>query len=404
MQSIHAKRRVVLYAGRSFHEEITASIACTLHSMDYFVTVYYDEGMSIAGYHPFESHQKDISAAYYGRCVDQWAPISYIESQPPLRADALIFITYPMKTGHHTMDPRALQLLNNTLPASVRAPVKVLLVTHHAKENFWKYMPEIEKCVDREQVTFLFLAEHTYNTAVNMMTAHATTNASHRTHADTALLYKLAYMYPVIPASMLFKEDQSAYFNRVQHAQLTNNKRSFAVQGHFGGQHTKRRNITTTHACLSMLQPMNTTAAESTLRLIGRMVGNIGSFSRTGSLSVQKLADLSPEKFYKAVADSNFLVTSLGSDTYMHAQATSSVPTALIAGTPLVSKSAFLQLYPCLREAPVHVQINGASECESLHNAAQLSASAYKAAKQELLTCSQRYFEESRGTLSALIG
>lgn len=403
MDGAHAHRTVFLYAGRSFHEEITASIACTLHSMDYFVTVYYDDGVSLAGYHPFESYRKDVSMSFYGRCVDQWVPTSYIKSHPPRRVDALVFITYPMKTGHHTTDPHALQLLKSAQPP-IQGSLKVLLVTHHAKENFWKYMPEIEKYVNRTQVAFLFLAEHTYNTAVKIMTTELTTNAAQSTKPDSAPLYNLAYMYPVVPIDMLFKEGHSSYFNSTQRARLTN-KRSFAVQGHFGGQHAKRRNITATHSCISKLPRTNTTTStEYTLSLIGHMVGDIATFTHTDSMSVQKLADLSPEKFYSAVAESNFLVTSLGSGTYVHSQATSTVPTALLSGTPLVSTRAFLQLYPCLREAPVHVQINGATECESLHNAAQLSTSAYAAAKQELITCNQRYFEQSRRTLGELIG
>jgi hypothetical protein len=139
--------------------------------------------------------------------------------------------------------------------------------------------------------------------------------------------------------------------------------------------------------------------------LIGHVNGQLELPSQQAmhGLQVQSLAGLPAQDFYAAIARTRFLVTSLGSDVYTESQATSTVPAALIARVPVVTTKAFLQLYPCLRDAPMHRYVNNGTECESLQRAYTLKAADYAVAKQEISTCADRLWHDGLATLRGIL-
>ena len=120
-------------------------------------------------------------------------------------------------------------------------------------------------------------------------------------------------------------------------------------------------------------------------------------------------------------------------------RATSSIPAALIAHVPLVTSGQFLDIYPCLRDAPIHrkmawgnVRYNGTivsengtglrgmmsndsigtnsgnvpknvprnvlgnTECEAMEVAVRLTAAEYSQAKEEIAKCSSFFWNQAK--------
>ena len=102
---------------------------------------------------------------------------------------------------------------------------------------------------------------------------------------------------------------------------------------------------------------------------------------------------------------------------YYTSRATSSIPAALIAHVPLVTSREFLNIYPCLRDAPIHRKIawgdgspnapeesknstiaNGSesSECSAMNVAVKLSEEEYSTAKKEIEYCSAVLWKQAK--------
>lgn len=390
---------VVLYAGRQFHDEIAASMACLLHELGYTVVVYLYSDMAIGGFSMPFPDRIDAGKAHYGRCVHDWVyitPYSKLDFVPV----AIVFVSYPMKTGHHTVDTAAYGLLQQVQSYDT----KVVLVTHQAKESMWKHASAVEKYIPRDKMTFLFLSEHTYHTASQLQ-------------HNTPIKYRLAYLYPTVPLHMLFDEDKTADFAS-HRAQRDDNTISFAIQGNFGGQHDKRRNVPETQSCLHNLpHPMKSSmtkgettstrtnsAAEHhnkyTLNLVGKgSRKHATNTSHIEHVKVHKTGELNAPSFYEEIARSDFLVTSLGGDLYLHRQATSTIPTALILGVPVLTTRAVLELYPCLRDARVLRSITHSTECESIYHVVSLSSKEYMNAEDEIKNCSAKWWIQAKNTM-----
>lgn len=82
---------------------------------------------------------------------------------------------------------------------------------------------------------------------------------------------------------------------------------------------------------------------------------------------------------------------------YFELRASSSIPAAFIAQVPVVATRELLNLYPCIRDMPIHRKLNvDESQCTSIKAALGLSVEDYLAAKQELLFCGSRLWGDSR--------
>eukprot|EP01032_Pedospumella_encystans_P011377 gene11377-13229_t len=140
------------------------------------------------------------------------------------------------------------------------------------------------------------------------------------------------------------------------------------------------------------------------LNLVGRVSGDF-TFAASSNSSVQVTitGELTPVEFYKNIASSHYLVTPLGSDLYLHRQATSTIPTALILHMPIVTAVQLLRLYPCLWETPVHRRFTQNTECETMQHVMQLSHQDYTRAKEEVASCSAVYWAEAKRTMDSIL-
>jgi hypothetical protein len=69
-------RIAVVYAGRSFHEEVTSVIACMLHAMNFNVVVYLYDSSILTYIVPITRPRLESSKLHYGKCVFRWVLIS----------------------------------------------------------------------------------------------------------------------------------------------------------------------------------------------------------------------------------------------------------------------------------------------------------------------------------------
>ena len=399
-----SQRHAAVYAGRQFHDEVASSIACLLHDMQFVVTVYYYAEIVVSGFSiPVGDNRLFNSKAHFGRCVDYWVSITPFTTLTH-GFNILVYVSYPMKMDHHSVDAAAHSLVKQIHTRNL--DTKVVLITHQAKENIWKHARSIEQYIPRDQLVFLFLSRHTYQTAVQLQN-------------KLGLAYDLSYFYPTVPLRLLFPQDMSTEIGlNPMYSANTSQPLTFAIQGHFGGAHAKRRNVTSTLACLHNISKhtniLKDTVATSKmarsseqnleLNLVGRISGDV-TFAAPSNSSVQvtTTGELTSLEFYRKIASSHYLVTSLGSDLYMHRQATSTIPTALILHIPVVTAEQLLRLYPCLWEAAVHRRFTQTTECETIQHVMRLSQQEYLRAKEEVANCSAVYWAEAKQTMNSIL-
>lgn len=183
----------------------------------------------------------------------------------------------------------------------------------------------------------------------------------------------------------------------------------FVIQGNFGGKHAYRKDPEGTVQCIK--QHLEDAILRSNLKhdrrvvldLIGHLNGEVklSAFKKAGS--IRFLNDLSSQEYYRAIARGRFMLASIADREYFTSRATSSVPAALITGIPLVTSRAFLAVYPCLRDAPVHRYIAQDSECESLRVAVSLSEEQYQMARREIANCSSVLWEQAKQTIEKIV-
>ena len=295
-------KNAAVYAGRSFHDEVSCSVSCILHELGYEVTVYIENGVHIGGFQvPFTNYRERESSSYYGHCVNHWVTINN-DIILPNKVDILVMVTYPMKIDHHRLDPNAFNLLKQLKTNNNKA--KLILITHRAKDYFWKYLSNIEEYISPDNIMFMFLAEHVYKHANKLIQNTKNDKNSHlidRIHTD--------YFYPVVPLRYLFQKDafiddnasastlqpqqpllhqqqqkqsqqqQLLPHQLQQHGDEVMNPVRYSIQGHFGGPHSKRRPLLAdVITCLNSIAVHNnhtyTTSTIKTTRSSSRINNN----------------------------------------------------------------------------------------------------------------------------------
>ena len=412
-----------VYAGRNFHEEVTASMACMLQELGYEVVVYIENGFSIGGWVVPLTHKRLYSSqTMYGNCVSQFITINSavdIVSNP----EVLMFITYPVDPNGHAIEKIAFHLLDK-LNKKTHDHTKLMLVVHHADKMLEPYQ-HFEPYFSLQQTTFLCLAEHTYKSAKQALINRPLEirNVTPDNAYDIRYLYPVFSMDSVMGARPVDSPDESSR----SALNLTRYPVTYSIQGNFGGVHSKRKNLGGTIQCMNSLKaPRDRLASVSEredadhdylrrgvmvsvksvqLNLVGHVNGvlELSKFSPLPHLQIRSIQNLAHKEFYQAIASTHFLVGALGNPLYTSTQASSSIPAAMIAGVPLVLGADILSLYPCVRDAPVHQMVNEGSECDAIHRAFSLSNEQYSAMRGEIRHCARQLWDEALATLRSSV-
>ena len=413
------RRKAAIYARPTFHEEVVSTMACMLHDEGFHVSIYIGSGLAVGRLNvPFSEKRKTKAVNFYGHCVDRWITITdpLVKSAFIPNLDLLIFSTYPILTHNFVPDYVALGLIEYAGQQKVKE-TSVVLISHRTNETLHEQLSVIERHIPRERLTFVFLSEHTELTMtgilqergldyVRVMHDGGTVNWTQNGAPGGVSPYRLSHFFPIMP--LQYAEglsgkgySSSLWFTPRSLVDLDHMKvfdsaagQIFSVQGNFGGRHAHRKDIKGTVSCLRNLEEQDSRRVN--LDLIGHIVG--GSLD-AGSLhmgKISKRSDLSSTEYYRAIANTHFMIAAVAEEDYYCCRATSSVPAALITGTPLVVQRSFLKYYPCLNQAPVHNLIAKDTECESIAAAHELTKEQYYLARKEIANCSVKFYAEAR--------
>jgi hypothetical protein len=379
---------VAIYAGRGFHDEVTASLACLFFVMDYEVIVYAYDSSHILGYLlPVTNSRIANSISYYGRCVHRWIPIKSRVRLVP-NVTALVMVSYPMKVYEDTPDVIAYGLIRQMLDSSSKG--KLLLVAHRASPNYWSDLAKAAPYVPSLRTAFVFLAEHLHHAVLSF-------------RAENGSDFHTAHIHPTVPLNLLFHRDKKSELTTAPANVTVAVMHRFAVQGHFGGQHAKRRNVRAVVVCLNSLSAgANGSVEVAKLSLVGSGTAEVGRMHHR--VRVTRHRDLKPLDFHRAVAQSTYLLTATGTnDAYESVQATSTVPLALTLQLPLVGKRSLLGRYPCLRDSEVLMALTAETDCDAIQQAVLRSAEQYVAARQAMAACGAQLWRQSIENLQMLL-
>jgi hypothetical protein len=120
----------------------------------------------------------------------------------------------------------------------------------------------------------------------------------------------------------------------------------FSIQGNFGGRHAHRKDVKGTVECLRELEVAERGEEYRRPDIHLDLIGHVNGEVETGTLdrgSIRFRSDLNSADYYKAISNTHFMIAAIGESDYYCCRATSSVPAALIAGTPLIARRAFLK-------------------------------------------------------------
>ena len=419
-----------IYARPTFHEEVVSTMACMLHDEGFYVSVYIGSGFSVGRISvPYSDKRKRSAESFYGTCVDRWVTITdpLAKSSFIPNLDLLIFSTYPIFSHSFAVDKVATALLKFTSSQRQRGgkSTSVVLISHRVNETMHEQLQTIESFIPRNKLSFVFLSEHTELTMRNIFAEkgipYARVNADNM--AEMAIEkdvdnYQLSHFFPILPFNYIGAGGKKDVVSNAidslwggigpeidtksfKHGQV------FSIQGNFGGRHAHRKDVKGTVDCLRDLEMgreesinSNIEAGPLHLDLIGHVNGHVD----TGELKYGKirfLSDLSSADYYKAISNTHFMIAAVGEPDYYCCRATSSVPAALISGTPLVARKEFLKYYPCLNSAAIHSMIAKDTECESIKAARELTLEQYLWAREEIRNCSAQFYAEGRRLLRA---
>mgnify|MGYP001303711935 CR=1 FL=1 len=421
--SMHHRRKAAVYARPTFHEEVVSTMACMLHDEGFHVSIYVGSGLAIGRLNvPFSEKRKKKAAKFYGHCVDRWITITepLVKSAYIPNLDLLIFSTYPILTHNFVPDYVALSLIEYAGQGEAgETETSVVLISHRTNETLHEQLNVIERHIPRERFTFVFLSEHTELTMAAIFQERGLSYVRVKHDGGTVPWtgggdggegpYRLSHFFPIMPLqyaegmggdsssfSSSFLSPTPRALTDLDHMEAfdSGSGQLFSVQGNFGGRHAHRKDVKGTVSCLRKLEEEDSRMVN--LDLIGHVVG--GKLD-TGSLLKGKISmrsDLSSTDYYRAIANTHFMIVAVAEADYYCCRATSSVPAALIAGTPLVAQRSFLKYYPCLNTAPIHSLIAKDTECESIATAHKLTKEQYALARQEIANCSAIFYAEAR--------
>lgn len=456
-----AKKRVaIIYAGPTFHEEVTSAIACMLYDLGFYVMVYIEDGMWLLGHQlPFTSRRQTKSKSFYGQCVDEFVVIGdgygskdacHMKSKRfswNKRGDVhmVVFVTYPMedkgfdthfsKRRNRELDVCASCILNRLKAEEYSRPI--VMISHHS-DDFNKHisritLPYLHANFPPQQLVWLYLNDHLKNTMVQAISDQSTNMA----WLGPGLNSSFGSIYPVMPlrfGASLKCSKRGGFFSNVTESI------NYAIQGRYGEikEDSKQtgRNILAVMSCLRDYKKGGGASSQTTqhkppnmsIHLIGHRLGPMdeennlleryskerqSSFINSKEVFVPEIEllhhnDLPPMDFYTAICNGDFIVTATQHKLeYLQTRSTSTVPAAIFTQTPLVSTTMLFSQYPCLndpKKVPMHYKFNHeSSECESMRRAAALTREEYLLAQQEMVTCNRELWAQSLGVFQAIV-
>lgn len=203
---------------------------------------------------------------------------------------------------------------------------------------------------------------------------------------------KIRVFVPVFPVTVSNSTTQE------QHQQQQQQDLSFAIQGDYDPH---RRDYKTIFSRLSTFLQSHTTKT-ATLHLLGQGTRpNVPASIAPHVLFDQNLSYLD---FYSVISHASALLPGFASKEYLDRKASSSVPAALIAGTPLVATRAVLEAYAYLDEEAVWLQGEGETEFDVVGRVLEVSVEEREVKSRRVRENRDRIIEGNKKKVAMWVG
>jgi hypothetical protein len=319
----------------------------------------------------------------------------------------------------------------------------------------------LQKYIPAEKLTYLFLGSHVHDTSKQQLQSVQANNTD-------MVLPRYRYFYPVYPLSVKGPKailDKLSHEYELQllskyillHSSVESFNESlplptakdslfvegkvkpstvFSMQGNFGGRHSHRRDPSHVLSCIrdsvhnAMLHSHVQFPSSSkencpfSLELVGRFQNPVEKIIRLAQYSLSDsrspgavvkdpactlratgLHNAPYGEFYNAIANSDFLVGGVNSDSYYTAKATSSLPTALINGVPFIASKRLVSIYPCIGNPnSAHNRLLAReTECDSIRAASLLTKDEYAELKAETGKCAKELWDHANDVFKGML-
>jgi hypothetical protein len=374
------KPSVIVYTSTSYHQEVAAALCCTLHDLGYDVVTYLPPKIDLENIRSF-----------YGHCLHSWVLIGQQEYEI-FNPRLLIFTTF-LAMG--SLDKASEKLIKRIL-AQEGSTTKFAGILHHSNVLTHR-VPDF---IPKERFTSIYLGEHTLLASRNITTD------------PTAI-----FIYPIPPITILDPKHSPPPppHLRPLNSSLPRQLRShlpdadplahfpvLVIQGNFGGVHSWRRDSHSLLLCLQETQK-ELNISGTTVHFIGFGKLNFTSNERDG-LDLHHFSRLEKaQEFYRKIAEGNYLALTNLNEEYYSRRATSSIPTALLTGLPLITDQRLLQLYPCLRDLPSHKKLTKETFCETLDTVMRLPHSQWEKLVMEVNHCRKVFTKDAEKKFEILL-
>lgn len=199
------------------------------------------------------------------------------------------------------------------------------------------------------------------------------------------------YLPPLAQGQQLFEKV------RIALSTFTNSTRSIAVQG---SMVSYRRRYGELFQCALRLRAQG---KDLRIFLLGTQANKL-TVPEGISPYLTMLRGVSHEQFYGTIASADMVVMFASEGMgYDRERASSTIPTAAMAGTPLVLPKHMLSLYPCLQASPLHRRVSQGNDCESLQIAVSMSRQELSRMRDEMTVCRALWLRESTQVLREVI-
>jgi hypothetical protein len=365
---IVGKKRALIVSVSEFHYEIMIFFAWQLTTLGYHVTVWTLPPNPFKAYFDVSVLKHIADNTHY---IYRWFPLTYLNPWlPATPIDALVFITAEREIEY-------LQERQLLTPLMTKSKYQ-FLVNHHS-DDLGTYIPGrspqlVYNCRPESGCTVVHLANHIGRAALGF--AHA--NESEISLLNSYPVFNLTQVFPDIkysnPLSLLENANQN-HDNKPNPIQLI-------IQGNV---QSKRRHY---DDLLRTLDKHLDQAWELTILGVGAAKFAVPANMQNRIRTADKL---SFEAYYRTISKADLVLSFLSeSMNYGVVRATSTVPTAILSGVPVLLTNIMLPLYACLGDSsvsPLHSAIARDDDAASLTAFFALSDENKTRLKQEARFC-----------------
>eukprot|EP01040_Poterioochromonas_malhamensis_P008260 gene8260-8935_t len=369
------KNIAVIVNTQVYHVEVFAALVYYFHSLGYDVHAWVQP--------PWSYYQFKAKIDWISPYIDQIVYLPHEAynktwtTRPSLPKQVKIMV---YTTGDFYADVKFMCRLGLHKPMFQRSE-RVMMITHHADT----ILNEISTECHAPKCTISFLASHVEKYAIQL-----------HSEANTPYPAQTNYFFPIFDFPKELKINLSN-----PNENFFNKNRRIIIQGQAS---SSRRDYGALFQCLQQVEDAKYTS-KLRLTIMGQGAKNLRiPFATNTTLRVLDNARF--EEYFTHITHNDFVISfvpQVNISEYKANRISSSVSAAVLTEVPILLPISILSQYPCLNTSPVHLKVAGETDCQSLHNALQLTYIDYLQMKREIRYCKELWKWETMTNINNLM-